>query len=260
MTPLYQSDAELARSLVWEIDDDEAEATLRDARDRGSPARFSSWSANEEFADLLVRLDDRACRRRSRADSGRSTQRTCSKRSIRTTPPTSSASSIATHSDDILVAMEPEEAEEIRELLAYPPIPPADIMTPAFVSIAPTLRADQAIAALRKVAEEAETDQLRLCHRSGRSPPRRAVTAQAGADPSAIHRCGDLMYHPTDHRSCRLPTRKKPPRSLIDNDLLAIPVIDDEHHILGIITVDDITEVLEREVTEDIERLAVRRP
>ncbi len=53
--------------------------------------------------------------------------------------------------------MEPAEAAEIRELLAFPPDSAGGIMTPAFVAVAPDLRADQAIAALRRVAEEAET-------------------------------------------------------------------------------------------------------
>jgi magnesium transporter len=59
--------------------------------------------------------------------------------------------------EQILIAMEPAEAAEIRELMAYPPDSAGGIMTPAFVAVAPDLRADQAVASLRQVAEEAET-------------------------------------------------------------------------------------------------------
>src|SRR5581483_5214737 len=59
--------------------------------------------------------------------------------------------------EQLLTAMEPAEAEEIRELRAYPPESAGGIMTPAFVAIAPDVRADEAIATLRRVAEEAET-------------------------------------------------------------------------------------------------------
>ena len=52
---------------------------------------------------------------------------------------------------------------ELRELLAYPPETAGGLMTPAFVSMAPTLRADQAIAALRKVAETATMLLGRFC-------------------------------------------------------------------------------------------------
>jgi magnesium transporter len=42
--------------------------------------------------------------------------------------------------------------------------------------------------------------------------------------------------------------------------LLALPVVDDENHLLGIITQDDIADVLEAEATEDIERLGGSQP
>ena len=59
--------------------------------------------------------------------------------------------------EQILFEMEPDEAAELRELLAYPPDTAGGIMTPAFVAIAPDLRADQAITALRQISQEAET-------------------------------------------------------------------------------------------------------
>src|SRR5215218_5304720 len=61
------------------------------------------------------------------------------------------------HAEQILVAMEPADAAEIRELAAYPPDTAGGIMTPSFVGVSPDLRADEAILALRRVAEEAET-------------------------------------------------------------------------------------------------------
>ena len=59
--------------------------------------------------------------------------------------------------EGILFEMEPDEQAELRELIAYPSDTAGGLMTPAFVAIAPTLRADQAVTALRKVAQEAET-------------------------------------------------------------------------------------------------------
>ena len=49
-------------------------------------------------------------------------------------------------------------------------------------------------------------------------------------------------------------------RLLTDHNLLALPVVDDEDHLLGIITEDDIAEILEEEATEDIERLGGSQP
>ena len=45
-------------------------------------------------------------------------------------------------------------------------------------------------------------------------------------------------------------------RLLTDRNLLAISVVDDDDHLLGIITEDDVADVIEAEATEDIERLS----
>ena len=49
-------------------------------------------------------------------------------------------------------------------------------------------------------------------------------------------------------------------RLLTDRNLLALPVVDDADHLLGIITEDDVADVLEAEATEDIERLGGSEP
>src|SRR5262249_44300000 len=49
-------------------------------------------------------------------------------------------------------------------------------------------------------------------------------------------------------------------RLLTDRNLLAIPVVDEEDHLVGIITEDDVADVIEAEATEDIERLGGSQP
>ena len=49
-------------------------------------------------------------------------------------------------------------------------------------------------------------------------------------------------------------------RLLTERNLLAIPVVDDADHLIGIITEDDVADVLEAETTEDIERLGGSQP
>ena len=51
-----------------------------------------------------------------------------------------------------------------------------------------------------------------------------------------------------------------PANLLTERNLLAIPVVDDDDHLLGIITQDDVADVLEAEATEDIERLGGSQP
>jgi magnesium transporter len=158
----------------------------------------------------------------------------------------------------ILVEMAPDEASEIRTLMAYPPDTAGGIMTPAFVSVSPTLRADQAVAALRVVAEEAETVNY--------------VYVQDTDDELlgvlSLHRL--VLTRPdTPVRDLMITDVVKVPvtadqedaaRLLVDHNLLALPVVDEENLLLGIITADDVADVLEREATEDFERLGGSQP
>lgn len=160
--------------------------------------------------------------------------------------------------EQILRAMEPEEAAEIRELSAYPPDTAGGRMTPAFVAISPDVRADDAIVLLRRVAEEAETiyyvyvidAEERLLgvlslHNLVLTRPNTAVREVMIADPIRVEASAD---------------QETAANLLMDHNLLALPVVDEEDHLLGIITQDDVADVLEEETTEDFERIGGSQP
>jgi len=255
-TALTSQDADLARSLAWLLDDDQADQLFEALEPREIHALLE-LIGDERFADLIVRLEDQQA-----ADVLEQLSVDRAADILEEIDPDDAADIFVeldqSVGDDILVAMQPDEAEEIRELLAYPADTAGGIMTPAFVSIAPTLRADQAVIALRKVAEEAETvnyvyvtdaaDHLLgvlSLHKLVLTKPETPVSELMYATPVTITADADQEFAA---------------KTLIDNDLLAIPVIDANNRLLGIITVDDIAEVLEREATEDIERLGGSAP
>lgn len=160
--------------------------------------------------------------------------------------------------EHLLTQMEPAEAAEIEELRAYPPDTAGGRMTPAFVAVSPDIRADEAVVALRQVAAEAETiyyvyvidDDEHLLgvlplHNLVLTPPDTPVSEIMVLDPIRVHA-------ETDQETAA--------HLLTDHNLLALPVVDDDDHLLGIITEDDIAEILEEEATEDIERLGGSQP
>lgn len=160
--------------------------------------------------------------------------------------------------EHLLTQMEPAEAAEIEELRAYPPDTAGGRMTPAFVAVSPDIRADEAVVALRQVAAEAETiyyvyvideDDHLLgvlpLHNLVLTPPDTPVSEIMVLDPIRVHA-------ETDQETAA--------HLLTDHNLLALPVVDDDDHLLGIITEDDIAEILEEEATEDIERLGGSQP
>jgi magnesium transporter len=160
--------------------------------------------------------------------------------------------------EQILVQMEPAEAGEIRDLLLYPADSAGGLMTPAFVAVAPELRADQAIAALRRVAKDAETvNYVYVVAGDGRLLGVLPLHALVLTPPETPVR--QLMT--TETVRVRATTdQETAARLLTDRNLLAVPVVDANDRLLGIITQDDVADVLEAEATEDIERLGGSQP
>jgi magnesium transporter len=154
--------------------------------------------------------------------------------------------------------MESAEAAELRGLLAYPPNTAGGQMTPAFVAIAPDLRADQAIAALRQVAEEAETvNYVYVLEESGRLLgvlSLHQLVLNRSDTPVRALMAPDVISVPADA------DQEAAARLLTERNLLALPVVDRDQKLLGIITQDDVADVLEEEATEDIERLGGSQP
>lgn len=160
--------------------------------------------------------------------------------------------------EEILIAMDPVEAEELRELAIYPPDSAGGRMTPEFVAVDPTLRADQAVSALRTVAAEAETiNYVYITDDDDRLLGVLSLRSLVLSPPGTPVR--DLMAD----RLIAIPAaadQEEAARLLIAHDLFALPVVDADNRLLGIITGDDVADILQQEATEDIERLGGSEP
>jgi magnesium transporter len=160
--------------------------------------------------------------------------------------------------NEILVRMKPAEAAEIRELSEYDPDTAGGIMTPEYVAVARDATSAQAIAAIRRLVDEAETvnyvyvvDDQR--HLLGVLSLYRLLLSP---DTTPVER----LMAPSTVRVRASADQETAARILTDRNLLAIPVVDDDDHLLGIITEDDVADVLQQEATEDIERLGGSQP
>lgn len=165
----------------------------------------------------------------------------------------------APEAEAILIEMEPADARDVRELMAYPPESAGGIMTPEYAAISPDLTADEALLALRALAEEAETiyyiyvtepETERLL---GVLSLRNLVLSR----PTTLVR--DLMIR--DVVKVRVDADQEEAARLLDqHHLIALPVVDANDRLLGIITADDAADVLLEEAREDIERLGGSQP
>jgi len=146
-----------------------------------------------------------------------------------------------------------DEADEIRPFLAYPDESAGGLMTAAEVLLHQEMLAEDAIAHLRAVEPDAETVYYlfvvdRTKRLVGVISLRELVVASPGMPVREImdHDVISVQAHDDQEVAARLMARY---------DLIALPVVDARDHMLGVITHDDLVEVLEEEATEDIFRL-----
>jgi magnesium transporter len=160
--------------------------------------------------------------------------------------------------DEILVRMSPEEAAEIRELSLYDPDTAGGIMTPAYVAVSKDTTSAQSIAAIRRLVDEAET--VNYVYVVDESRKLLGVLSLYRLMLSPDDTPVVNLMAPSTVRVRASADQETAARLLTDRNLLAIPVVDDDDHLLGIITEDDVADVIEAEATEDIERLGGSQP
>ena len=161
----------------------------------------------------------------------------------------------AEEAEEVLQLISEEaEAVDFGDLLKYPEESAGGIMTTEFISLPADIPVEEAISRLREIAPEAETIYYvyvvnEIGHLIGVLSLRDLI---ASSDGTILK---DIMRHNIISVNA-LMDQEEVARIVSKYDLLAVPVVDDDGQLLGIITVDDVIDVMEQEATEDIYRLA----
>ncbi len=156
--------------------------------------------------------------------------------------------------EDILEEMEPEEAEDVKELLAYPDETAGGLMTTEYVAISREFTAQQTIDRIRELEPEAETVYYIYVvdsseHLVGVLSLRDLIVAKP--DTPVEEFMTEKVFHV--HTDAGI---EEIAQTLADYNLLALPVVDDENRLQGIITVDDaLEEILPEESRRRIPRI-----
>ncbi len=144
--------------------------------------------------------------------------------------------------DQLLELMEPEEASDVKELLRYPDDTAGGLMTPEFVAVPAGMTSQEAIGYLRKAGEEAET--IYYCYVL--DVERRLIGVFSLRDlivapPTRV--IDDIMVR--DVMKVTSDVSHEETAALIARyNLLAVPVVDEQERLIGIVTVDDAIEAV----------------
>ena len=150
----------------------------------------------------------------------------------------------------LLEQLSPLERQSTALLLGYEPGTAGRIMTPEYISLKESFTVFQALERIRSLAKYTETiyylyvtDAARCL--TGTLSLRELVVAQPQQT------IGEIMTR--DALSVQTDTDQEEVARLIQRyDFLAVPVVDTERRLVGIVTVDDVLDILEQETTEDI--------
>ena len=149
---------------------------------------------------------------------------------------------------------EMEEAEEVRPLLGYPDETAGGLMTTAYLALNRDATVSEAIEFLRQVDPETDIPYyLYVIDAERRLVGVVSLRDLLVADPET--RLGQIMD--TEVIYVTADTDQEEAAHIMSKyDLSAVPVVDSQRRLIGVITFDDLVEVLEEEATEDIYHLA----
>lgn len=152
--------------------------------------------------------------------------------------------------DELIGLMEVDEAAEVKESLAYPENSAGRLMTEEFVAVTVDMTAADVLGMLRAVAPRAETAYYLYVTDPGDTLVGvLSLRDLVVADPRA--KVGDVMS--TKVVSVGVDTDQEEVARVVSKyDFLAVPVIDEAEKLVGIVTVDDVIDVIEEEASEDI--------
>ncbi len=158
----------------------------------------------------------------------------------------------------ILKSADPEMRRTINELLNYPEDSAGSIMTTEYVSLRPEMTAEEAIKRIRRGAVDKET--IYTCYVTDKNRKligyvtlKSLILAEDDTQITDIMGTDTISVTTTDDQEEVAGTFQK-------YDLSALPVVDKEERLVGIVTVDDAIDVMEEEATEDIEKMAAITP
>ena len=158
----------------------------------------------------------------------------------------------------VMRAATPQTRALINQYLNYPENSAGSIMTAEFVDLKKYMSVKDAFARIRRIGEDKET--IYICFVTNASRKLEGVVTVKDlllADPDT--EIEELMDRNVVFASTT-EDQESVSEKFLDYDLMALPVVDKEGRLVGIVTVDDIIDVMEQEATEDIEKMAGMLP
>jgi len=155
--------------------------------------------------------------------------------------------------EKVLSSLEAEEREEVEELMAWPPDSAGGIMSPVAFRLPESTTCREAIEALQEQGDVEMVFYLYVESETGQLVGVVSLRNLLINPPSA--KLNEIMS--TDVVSVNAETDQEEVARIASHyDLLAVPVVDETHNLVGIVTIDDVIDVIREEAAEDLMKMA----
>ncbi|MBR2449190.1 MAG: magnesium transporter [Clostridia bacterium] len=158
----------------------------------------------------------------------------------------------------ILKNADPENRKQINALLEYPDDTAGSIMTPEYVSLSASMTVEEAFDKIRRTGLNKET--IYTCYVTDR---KKKLTGVVTVRDMLLADKQELIAHIMDSTvitAFTLDDKEQVALKFSKYAFLALPVVDKEGCLVGIVTVDDAVDVIQEEATEDIQKMAAVLP
>lgn len=158
----------------------------------------------------------------------------------------------------VLRNAKPETRKLINQFLNYPEDSAGSIMTAEFMDLHKDLTVLEAIEHIRRVGEEAE--QIYTCYVTNNKRILEGVVTLKELLLSPDNTLIEDIMETDVITASTMDDKESAAQTMMKYDFMAMPVVDKENRLVGIITADDVMDVIEEEATEDMEKMAAIAP
>ena len=158
------------------------------------------------------------------------------------------------HAEEILSEIPAEQRRETEQLLSFDPNTAGGIMTTEFVSVAATTTVEAALEMVRALARSGRKEAMYAIYATdakGRLAGVLSLRELLAAAPGAT--IGDIAWEEVASVQPHA-DREEVAQMIQKYDLVALPVVSESEHLMGVVTVDDVIDVIQQEQTEDVQK------
>ncbi len=158
----------------------------------------------------------------------------------------------------VLKSSSPDTRQLINQFLNYPENSAGSVMTAEYVGLKKTMTVAQAFAYIRKYGVDKET--IYTCYVMDATRHLEGVVTVKDLLMNSYETVVEDIMDSRVIKAYTTEDQEKVVETFNEYNLLSLPVVDQENRLVGIITVDDVMDVMEQEATEDFEKMAAMLP